>query len=102
MCKCSNVEFGTYSNQTEVDRPKHMLIRGGKSTIGIDACIVEEIQYLWSKGISTTGCCCGHNRLPGFVGVIDEDIDKMINLGYSVQTNKCRPNDRDTFNLKTI
>ena len=101
MCKCRNIELGTYSNQTEVNRPEHMLINEKISSIGIDTCIVEEIQYLWSEGISTTGCCCGHNKESGFVGVIDEDIDKMIKLGYSIQFNRCRPNDRDTFNLKT-
>lgn len=50
MCKCRNIELGTYSNQTEVNRPEHMLINEKISSIGIDTCIVEEIQYLWSEG----------------------------------------------------
>lgn len=50
MCKCRNIKLGTYSNQTEVNRPEHMLINEKISSIGIDTCIVEEIQYLWSEG----------------------------------------------------
>jgi len=53
-------------------------------------------------GITTTGCCCGHNKLYGFIGVVDEDIEEMIGLGYEVAFNPSRPNDKDSFLPKSI
>jgi len=103
MCDYKGVELGSYANQIEVNRPKHMIGRceGTSShTIYIDSCILEEIQELWKMGIITTGCCCGHNVLPAFVGVVEADIPKMKVLGYTVQFNSCRPTAEDTFNIK--
>lgn len=103
MCNCNNVDIGSYSNQVELPRPKHMMGRGEgtqSDTICIDVCISDEVKQLWAQGISTTGCCCGHNKLKGFIGVIDTDTSKMKALGYEVQINTLRPADRDTFNLK--
>lgn len=103
MCSCNNVKVGSYANQVEINRPSHMVGRteGSKSSmICIDRCILEEIKYLWSLGISTTGCCCGHNVLEPYVGVIESDIPKMKKLGYEVLFNECRPNDEDSFKLK--
>lgn len=103
MCDCKNVEIGSYCNQVTLKRPIHMIGRkeGSESNyICVDKCIVYEVLYLWSLGISTTGCCCGHNKRKGFIGVIDEDIDKMKSLGYKVQYNNLRPESEDTFNLK--
>jgi hypothetical protein len=37
---------------------------------------------LWSKGIETLGCCCGHTTLPGYVDVDEKDFDKMLALGF--------------------
>ncbi len=102
MCNCKNVEPGSYANQIEVNRPEHMKGRSegtSSDTICVDACIISEIKVLWRLGISTTGCCCGHNKFPAFVGVIETDIPKMKELGYTVQFNPCRPGDEDTFNL---
>lgn len=53
-----------------------------KTEVTVDACIAEEIMNLWKHGIHTTGCCCGHGKVLGFIGVIDEDIPKMKALGY--------------------
>lgn len=50
--------------------------------IPIDACVAEEIQDLWNKGIHTCGCCCGHGFHLGFIQVEEEDIPKMEQLGY--------------------
>ena len=33
-----------------------------KTSISIDACIVHVIRRLWSKGVITMGCCCGHGE----------------------------------------
>ena len=104
-CACSNVAMGSYDNQVELDRPTHMASRTEGSysdRICVDLCLKDEILYLWGIGIRTTGCCCGHNKVDGYIGVIDEDIEKMKNLGYTVHFNKSRPNDEDSFNCKSL
>ena len=53
-----------------------------KESIQVDACLAEEIMYLWNVGIHTTGCCCGHGSHLGYIQVIDDDIEKMKELGY--------------------
>lgn len=53
-----------------------------KETVGVDACLAEEIKNLWEQGIKTTGCCCGHGRNLGFIEVTDECITGMEMLGY--------------------
>ena len=53
-----------------------------KESIVVDACLEEEIKNLWSHGIKTCGCCCGHGRELGFIEVTDECIQMMEELGY--------------------
>lgn len=53
-----------------------------KTSIQVDDCISEEIKDLWSKGIKTTGCCCGHGMNLGFIQVTDDCIKTMEKLGY--------------------
>jgi len=88
MCNCINVKMGSYDNQIIVDRPKCMVGRTEGSSnpdkLCLDKCIAEEVQYLWSLGIRTTGCCCGHNIQGGYIGVIEKDIKFMKKLGYKV------------------
>ena len=100
MCNCVNVKVGSYGNQVILPRPKCMIGRteGTRSnTICIDRCIVEEIKYLWSLGVRTTGCCCGHNEGEGYIGVIDKDIGIMEEGGYKVSFNKNDLNDKSNF-----
>lgn len=108
-CGCVGVEFGTYGNQIKVDIPLHMAeyaaarLSGGLSgTIGIDACILDEIQSLWSEGIVTYGSCCGHNKSNPMVNVSPESISVMKRLEYCVQYNPNRPKEEDTFTLKGL
>ena len=54
-----------------------------KLEVTVDACLSEEIESLWEHGIHTTGCCCGHGKALGYIGVIEEDIPKMRELGYT-------------------
>lgn len=71
--------------------------------VDIDKCLLPEILELWKMGIKTTGCCCGHGKHEiAFIGVKDEHIDKMKELGYKVYFNSCRPGDEDSFIPKTI
>ena len=51
-------------------------------TLEIDKCLSDEIQHLWSLGIHTLGCCCGHNKMKGFIQVERTDFKKMMDLGY--------------------
>ena len=53
-----------------------------KDKVLVDECLAEEIESLWAQGIKTTGCCCGHGRVLGYIGVTDDCIDKMYELGY--------------------
>lgn len=110
MCKCKVNDItanGENKNTIVLRLPewREELLKGfgycpdycKKKEVSIDACMQEEILALWSKGVCTTGCCCGHNRFVPYVGVIKEHIDKMKELGYKVQYNPVRPCDEDTF-----
>lgn len=106
-CQCENVPIGSLLNQVYLNFPDHMKqyekrrvdLMGIKPGVSIDRCIVEEIKYLWSLGITTYGCCCGHNHVQSMVNVDDKDIEKMLQLGY-VQ-NHTDPERKDTFRLKS-
>lgn len=98
MCRCVNVEVGSYDNQVVLIPPSwssHM-------TICVDRCLWEEIVNLWYIGIQTTGCCCGHKKGHPYIGVIDSDIPRMKQMGYQVHPNPCRPNDEDSFYPKSV
>ena len=90
MCKCVNVKMGSYDNQVILKMPNGELM-------GIDRCIAEEIKYLWSLGIQTTGCCCGHNKQEGCIGVIDRDIEIMKKGGYKVHCKEDDLGDESNF-----
>ena len=98
MCKCINIEIGSYDNQEKLHAPNW----SSREYICVDRCLVNEIRALWNLGIITTGCCCGHNQMESFIGVLDKFIPQMRGLGYMVHFNQCRPNDEDSFISKTI
>lgn len=109
MCKCKNIEIGSYGNQVLLSPlPPHMadykLLQGGSPvSICVDKCLEKEIKALWSEGVTTTGCCCGHGRSGlAYIGVIDADINWMKAHGYKVWRNECRPNDHDSFIPMTV
>lgn len=106
MCNCKNIipqSVECYAQMIVLDAPAHML-NNGRRQICVDPCLSDEIQYLWSLEITTTGCCCGHNidGLPKFIGVSFSDIPKMKSLGYKVSFNRCRPDDEDSFIAKSV
>lgn len=90
MCNCVNVKMGSYKNQVKLKMPNGELM-------GIDKCIAEEIKIIWSYGIKTTGCCCGHNIQKGYIGVIEKDIEFMKKSGYRVLINKQDLKDERNF-----
>lgn len=74
-----------------------------REAVELDVCMVEEIYGLWKLGIRTTGCCCGHGKTKGYIGVIEDDIERMKELGYEVQPNGTYDDGtirEDSFNLK--
>ncbi|MFT7914870.1 hypothetical protein ACMYLJ_23320, partial [Salmonella enterica subsp. enterica serovar Enteritidis] len=62
-----------------------------RKTVCIDKCLEKEIIYLWSNGIRTTGCCCGHNNVLSYIGVVKEDVPLMKKLGYKKRVNPLYP-----------
>ncbi|WP_228417920.1 hypothetical protein, partial [Chryseobacterium oranimense] len=109
-CNCKNIDFGSEENfaqQIMVDIPSHMegykqarFKEGLSDKICIDPCIIDEVKELWSLGIETHGCCCGHNKTESFVNVHEKDIEKMLSLGY-VQNHPDKSR-KDTFRLKSV
>lgn len=61
-----------------------------KTEVFVDSCLAREILDLWDKGIRTTGCCCGHGsvNICSWIGVVEEDIPKMEELGYQHRLEK--------------
>ena len=109
MCDCVDVEIQSYDNQVMFPTPPHMrplYACGGRlrESICVDKCLAEEVQWLWRWGIKTTGCCCGHNVKTdqSYIGVVDEDIERMKEMGYEVRPNEMRPGDEDSFVPKTV
>jgi hypothetical protein len=56
--------------------------------ISVDDCLADEIEALWGIGVRTTGCCCGHGKTSGSIGVEKVDIPTMIKLGYKPLNGK--------------
>ena len=105
LCDCVNVAVGSYGNQVMVPRPIHM--RGRKEgtesdIICIDTCLANEIMYLWKMGVTTTGCCCGHKKFEGYIGVIDSDGPLMETLGYKVNLMAAGPNNFIPLGVRSL
>lgn len=81
MCKCNNIEIGSYKRQTSMKDPFNFRNRHN-GWICIDTCLVQEIVELWYLGIKTIECCCGHNKNKGYIMTLKSDYKKMIDLGY--------------------
>ena len=61
---------------------KYNCFEGYRDSVIVDACLADEIEDLWSKGIKTTGCCCGHGEELGSILVTNDCIPMMEELGY--------------------
>lgn len=85
-CGCVDVDMGSYTATVSVNVPW-----GDKHAVSIDACLVPEIARLWKLGIRTEESCCGHNKVTGYICVLDEDAEKMTALGYVqiIGTDSC-------------
>lgn len=99
-CSCGpEVKVQEYQNQVWVPAPPHMPKEKGYC---LDRCVAQEVMQLWKDGITTTGCCCGHNAMEPYIGVIDQDIPSMKAKGYVVHSNPNRPSAEDSFYPKSI
>jgi len=58
-----------------------------KKLVAVDACIADEIKYLWSKGVITYGCCCGHGKEDPICLVNKECEGVLKKLGYEYSYN---------------
>ena len=71
--------------------------------IAIDKCLICEILDLWSKGIKTTGNCCGHNgKSTPFISCKEGYEDQMLALGYKHIGNPFNLHDKVHFAPKSI
>jgi len=90
--------IGMYDDATVLVTPQ------GKP-VTVDNPLAEEIQFIWSLGIETTGCCSGHNVYPSYIGVYTEYIPQMVALWYEVQINTAGKDNwgrYDTFFSKSV
>jgi hypothetical protein len=108
MCNCKDIDLSTNDRFEVLIVPDNMELyytnqeNQRRYRVSIDKCLVDEIKHLWSLGIKTTGCCCGHNIVPPYIGVTDDCIPKMKELGYKVTHNPKRPESEDSFLPKSI
>lgn len=84
MCKCVDVNMGTNQRKTTIRNIWYDYQLTTKEFIDIDTCLVQEIIELWECGIRTIECCCGHNKVDGYIAVVEnpDTMDKMKLLGY--------------------
>lgn len=74
--------MGSYGNQLIVRLPAWFESSKRDSKIGIDKCLFGEVTDLWAQGIETIECCCGHNKVDGYISVSPKHRDSMILIGY--------------------
>lgn len=89
--------MGTGEHAVKVECPKWLYV--SKTHVMIDRCIVDEIKFLWSKGIRTYGSCCGHGKMVPMVNVHEDDMPVMLELGYIGGKNRFGA---PTFALKSF
>lgn len=90
MCKCVNVEMGSYDNQVMLDVPSFMYpiknclgeIKPNQK-ICVDRCLVPIIRLLWDNKIATENCCCGHNVQKPTIIIDEKYIPQLMRLGFS-------------------
>lgn len=100
MHLCESAEMQTYTGSVTLVAPHFMAERHPRG-ICVDVCLALEVTRLWNCGIETTGCCCGHGRQPGYIGVTDRHLRAMAMLGYEVIHRPDAPDRLDSFTPKT-
>ena len=85
---CGGVEFGVGKNKVKIQIPDSWETNKKSRIISVDVCMVVDLKNLWDKGIRTVECCCGHNRVDGYIAVDDKSIPLMLEMGYKNITKK--------------
>ena len=92
-CRCNDVEIGSLANEVLLKIPENDHIMSGYMSrrvadglsgkgVSVDACLVDEIEFLWSNRVETHGCCCGHGLGEPMINVKEDHIPRMLALGY--------------------
>ncbi len=63
--------------------PQLRNLRNGDD-VSVDLCIAPTIQHLWSLGVVTLGCCCGHGKSDPSVVVQDMEPGDVLKLIQAV------------------
>ncbi len=92
MCSCNNHQH----NEIVV------LKYSSLSSIVVDKCIADEIEWLHSIRIETTGCCCGHNKGNQYIRVVDKDAVRMLFLGYQLRVHPYDSTLHNTFSPLSV
>lgn len=75
---CKDVEIQCYEHCCSLKLPYKE-----NAWASVDKCLANEIVELWYiHNVKTLGCCCGHDKLQGYVQVEPQYCEKMIELGY--------------------
>ncbi|AZV01954.1 hypothetical protein [Aeromonas phage Akh-2] len=61
MCECKSYNKDIGSVDEVILESPDLWLSDGRDTICVDACIASVISGLWSSGLPTLNCCCGHN-----------------------------------------
>ena len=73
-----NCERETESCKVELPAPESEMVG-----ISLDKCIADTVRAVWAAGVRTVCSCCGHgNKGAAFVCVVEDDADKMRDMGY--------------------
>lgn len=63
-----------------------------KNGVSFDGCLWQELNFLWQKGIETTGCCCGNHvnssADSAYIQVKPKYEQNMLDLGYKKRVNE--------------
>jgi len=89
---CREIEYGSYLCYVNV--PGYEIF--------CDKCLATEIKILNDMGIKTIGCCCGHQKHPGYIQVVPEHTEKMETLGYKRMLLDKNGNGQWCFEPKSI
>lgn len=92
MCNCKSYnkpEWG--GDRPEVMVPKPDWSERTSDTIGLDACIADDILKLWANGIRTLSSCCGHMKAPPSIVVESKTHPKEMADAYIAKIKKLVP-----------
>lgn len=81
-CNCHSYNWGIGTVPEKVFDPNDFFpFKDKTKTVCLDDCIADQIASIWSAGIWTRACCCGHNReAPSLVLHDKSDAPRVIEI----------------------